>query len=128
MTKRFEDVAKLAIADMQRQLDAEAGRKVYKDYVKALKLYFIPFFGKTFITNIDHDKIQDFNRWRSKMIGRDPKASTLNTHNAAMNRVNAEAVARGFITKAKVPILTNKGEGAKRRSDFTREDVTLPRR
>lgn len=38
VTKRFEDVAKLAIADMQRQLDAEAGRKVYKDYIKALNL------------------------------------------------------------------------------------------
>jgi integrase len=122
VTKRFEDVAKLAIADMQKQLDAEAGRKVYKDYIKALNLYFIPFFGKTFITNIDHQKIQDFNAWRKKVIGRDPKASTLNTHNSAMNRVYDEAVARGFIAKGKVPILSNKGEGAKRRPDFSRED------
>jgi hypothetical protein len=36
VTKRFEDVAKLAIADMQRQLDADAGRKVFKDYITAL--------------------------------------------------------------------------------------------
>jgi len=42
VTKRFEDVAKLAIADMQRQLDADAGRKVFKDYITALHKYFIP--------------------------------------------------------------------------------------
>src|SRR6056297_2644325 len=122
VTKRFEDVAKLAIADMQRQLDAEAGRKVYKDYIKALNLYFIPFFGKTFITNIDHEKIQDFNRWRVQQLGREPKASTLNTHNSAMNRVFDEAVARGFIAQGKVPILSNKGEGAERRPDFSRDE------
>lgn len=122
VTKRFEDVARLAIADMQRQLDADAGRKVYRDYIKALNKYFIPFFGKTYITNIDHDKIQDFNRWRITQIGREPKASTLNTHNSAMNRVYDEAVARGFITQGKVPVLANKGEEGKRRPDFSLED------
>ena len=121
-TKRFEDVAKLAIADMQKQLDAEAGRKVYKDYIKALNLYFIPFFGKTFITNIDHQKIQDFNAWRKKVMAREPKASTLNTHNSAMNRVYDEAVARGFVAQGKVHILSNKGEGAERRPDFSRDE------
>lgn len=119
VTKRFADVAKLTIADMQKQLDADAGRKVFKDYIKALKLYFIPFFGKTYITNIDHDKIQAFNAWRAEQISLEPKASTLNTHNSAMNKVYAEAVSRGFITQGKVPILANKGEGAKRRPDFS---------
>lgn len=122
VTKRFEDVARLAIADMQRQLDADAGRKVYKDYIKAINKYFIPFFGKTFITNIDHDKIQDFNRWRAGVIGNDPKASTLNTHNSAMNKVYAEAVARNFISQGKVPVLANKGAGPQRRPDFSLED------
>ncbi len=122
VTKRFEDVAQLSIADMQRQLDAGAGRKVFKDYIKAINKYFIPFFGKTFITNIDHEKIQAFNAWRTDIIGREPKASTLNTHNSAMNKVYAEAVARGFITQGKVPILANKGEEATRRPDFSLDD------
>jgi hypothetical protein len=39
-----------------------------------------------------------------------------------MNRVYDEAVARGFITQAKVPILANKGEETKRRPDFSLED------
>ena len=122
VTKRFEDVARLAVADMKRQLDAGAGRKVYKDYIKAIEKYFIPFFGKTYITNIDHEKILAFNAWRVEQIGREPKASTLNTHNSAMNKVYAEAVARGFISQGKVPVLANNGEEAKRRPDFSLED------
>ncbi|MDE0970359.1 MAG: hypothetical protein OSA51_13325, partial [Octadecabacter sp.] len=51
LNKRFADVAQLSITDMQRQLDAGAGRKVFKDYVKVIESYFIPFFGKVFITN-----------------------------------------------------------------------------
>jgi integrase len=122
VTKRFVDVANLAIADMQRQLDAGAGRKVYADYITALNRYFIPYFGKTFITSIDHDRIQAFNAWRTTVIGHEPKASTLNTHNSAMNRVYAEAVARNFIAQGRVPILANNGAGAQRRPDFSLAD------
>ena len=122
VTKRFEDVARLAITDMQRQLDGDAGRKVFKDYIKVINSYFIPFFGKTYITNIDYDKIREFNDWRVAKIGREPKASTLNTHNSAFNKVYAEAVSRGFISQGKVPVLANKGEGSERRPDFTRDE------
>jgi integrase len=122
VTKRFEDVARLAIADMQRQLDGDAGRKVFKDYIQVIESYFIPFFGKTYITNIDFDKIREFNAWRVAKIGREPKASTLNTHNSAMNKVYGEAVARGFVSQAKVPILANNGEEGSRRPDFGLED------
>ena len=122
VTKRFADVAQLCITDMQRQLDAEAGRKVFKDYIKVIESYFIPFFGKVFITNIDHQKIQEFNAWRVAKIGHEPKASTLNTHNSAMNKVYAEAVARGFVAQGKVPILANKGEEGTRRPDFSLDD------
>lgn len=55
-------------------------------------------------------------------MGREPKASTLNTHNSAMNRVFDEAVARGFVAQGKVPILSNKGESAERRPDFSRDE------
>jgi hypothetical protein len=42
-------------------------------------------------------------------MGREPKASTLNTHNSALNRVFDESVARGFMNKTQVPTLINKG-------------------
>lgn len=122
VSKRFEDVANLAIADMQSYLDAGAGRKVYKDYIDAINAYFIPFFGKHHITSIGPDKIREFSEWRVKKIGREPKASTLNTHNSAMNRVFAEAVARDYITTGKVPVLANNGDAGVRRPDFSLAD------
>jgi integrase len=67
-------------------------------------------------------KIQQFYEWRRERMGREPKASTLNTHNSAMNRVFEEAVARGFLAHKDVPMLANKGEGSERRPDFTRDE------
>ena len=55
-------------------------------------------------------------------MGREPKASTLNTHNSAMNRLFDETVARGFIAHKSVPLMVNRGEKGERRPDFTREE------
>ena len=122
VTKKFSDVAKLAIVDMRKQLDAGLGRKVFADYIVCIERYLIPFFGAQFVTSIDYQKIQDFYEWRRAKMGREPKASTLNTHNSAMNRVFEEAVARGFLAHKNVPLLVNRGEKSERRPDFTREE------
>ena len=55
-------------------------------------------------------------------MGREPKASTLNTHKSAMNRVFDEAVARGFLAHKILPVLVKKGEKSEWRPDFTREE------
>jgi integrase len=122
VTKKFSDVARLAIVDMRKQLNAGLGKKVYKDYIVCIESYLIPFFGSQHVTSIDYQKIQDFYEWRRVKMGREPKASTLNTHNSAMNRVFDEAVARGFLAHKNVPLLVNKGEKSERRPDFTREE------
>ena len=129
VTKKFSDVAKLAIGDMRKQLDAGLGRKVFADYIVCIERYLIPFFGAQFVTSIDYQKIQDFYEWRRAKMRREPKASTLNTHNSAMNRVFEEAVARGFIANKNVPLMVNRGEKSERRPDFTREEyATLIRK
>ena len=129
VTKKFSDVAKLAIADMRKQLDAGLGRKVFADYIVCIERYLIPFFGAQYVTTIDYEKVQQFYEWRRAKMGREPKASTLNTHNSAMNRVFEEAVARGFIAHKNVPLLVNRGEKSERRPDFTREEyATLIRK
>lgn len=122
VTKKFSDVAQLAIADMRKQLDGGLGKKVYLHYIVCIEQYLIPFFGAQYVTSIDYEKIQSFYDWRRAKMGREPKASTLNTHNSAMNRVFDEAVARGFLAQKDVPILLNKGEKSERRPDFTREE------
>jgi len=129
VTKKFSDVAKLAIVDMRKQLDSGLGRKVFADYIVCIERYLIPFFGAQFVTSIDYQKIQDFYEWRRAKMGREPKASTLNTHNSAMNRVFEEAVARGFIANKNVLLMVNRGEKSERRPDFTREEyATLIRK
>jgi len=129
VTKKFSDVAKLTIADMRKQLDVGLGRKVYADYIVCIERYLIPFFGSQYVTSINYEKIQQFYEWRRAKMGREPKASTLNTHNSAMNRVFEEAVARGFIAHKSVPLMVNRGEKSERRPDFTREEyATLIRK
>jgi integrase len=129
VTKKFSDVAKLTLVDMRKQLDAGLGRKVFADYIVCIERYLIPFFGAQFVTSIDYQKIQYFYEWRRAKMGREPKASTLNTHNSAMNRVFEEAVARGFIAHKSVPLMVNRGEKSERRPDFTREEyATLIRK
>ena len=122
VTKKFSDVARLAIADMRKQLDADLGKRVYADYIVCIERYLIPFFGAQYVTSIDYEKIQAFYDWRREKMCREPKASTLNTHNSAMNRVFEEAVARGFLAHKNVPLLVNRGEKSERRPDFTREE------
>lgn len=122
VTKRFADVAQLAKAEMKKKLEAGTGKKSFVDYEIVIDRYLVPFFGQLAITSIDYSKLREFDAWRAEQMGREPKASTLNTHNAAMNRVFDEAVERGFLTKSRVPALANKKRDSERRPDFSLAD------
>ena len=39
VSKKFSDVARLAIADIRKQLDASLGKRVYEDYVVCIERY-----------------------------------------------------------------------------------------
>ena len=121
-TKRFRDVANLAIDRMEKALNAGQGKKVYRDYTQAINNYLIPFFGLHNIDRVNYAMVQEFSAWRVEKLGREPKASTLNTHNSALNRIFDEALTRGYIAKTHVPILENKGRDARRRPDFTLDE------
>ena len=118
-SKRFKDVAKLAVDEMQKSLAGGEGKKVYRDYIQAMDNYLIPFFGNHHIDKLVYSEIRLFAVWRTEKIGRELKASTLNTHNSALNRIFDEAVKNGYMAKSQVPVLENKGRGAQRRPDFT---------
>lgn len=132
ISKRFADVAAVAIAEMNKQVEAGAGKKSFRDYRIVLEKYFIPYFGDRFITSITYEDLQQFAKWREHKMGHEPRASTLNTHNSALNRVFDEAVARGYMNRTHVPVLINKGRDSERRPDFRREEyrkmvATLPK-
>lgn len=122
ISKRFADVARVVIADMDRQLEAGAGKKSFRDYKIVLEKYLIPFFGDKFITSITYEELQKFAKWRAEKMGREPRASTLNTHNSTLNRVFDEAVSHGYINRTHVPALVNKGRDSVRRPDFRRDE------
>ena len=84
LSKRFVDVARLVIADMEKQLEAGVGKKSWRDYKIVLEKYFIPYFGDKFVTSITYEELQQFALWREERMGHAPKASTLNTHNSAL--------------------------------------------
>jgi hypothetical protein len=103
ISKRFADVAALCRATMKEQLENGAGKKSFRDYIIVIDKYLVPFFGDLFVTSIDYEMLQKFARWREEKMGREPRASTLNTHNSALNRIFDEAVARGYMNKSQIP-------------------------
>ncbi len=123
-TKRFTAVADLAIKDMQNELDKGYGKKTYLHYIGALERYMIPYFGNTHIDTIDYKKLQEFDNWRIEKLGRQLKASTLNNHNSALNRVFQTALKRGWINEHQIPQLRNKGVKGQRRPHFEKEEYT----
>jgi integrase len=121
-SKRFKDVARLAVDRMERAIAAGEGRRVYRDYVQAIYNYLIPFFGTQHVDHISYPLIQEFSAWRIKKMHKEPKASTINTHNSAFNRIFDEALMHGYIAKTQIPVLINKGRDAERRPDFTLDE------
>lgn len=73
VTKTFASVAKLAIAEMQNELQRGGGTKSLNDYIIVANKYLIPHFGKRSITSIDYDAIVGFDKWRTQQMGREPQ-------------------------------------------------------
>ena len=121
-SKRFKDVAERVIKNLQNELDNGGGKVTYRDYIQVLKKYHIPYFDRMYITSIDQEKINAFNKWRIEQFKRIPAKSTLLTHNSAMNLVFKEAIEHKWMIAAQVPVLNTKGESGKRRAAFSREE------
>jgi integrase len=119
ITKRFKSVANTAIKRMEAALAAGHGKVTYQSYIRALKNYHIPFLGQHNIDKITYSVLKDFEQKRIAKMGKEPTASTLNTHNSALNRVFDVAIELGFMTKSQVPELQNNGTGSNRRADIT---------
>jgi hypothetical protein len=123
INKRFKAVANLAIKRMETMLAAGQGKVSYRSYIRALNNYYIPQLGKHNIDTIDYAALERFNVWREQTMGYTPTASTLNTHNAALNRVFDEAVIHGYLTRTQVPQVENKGVvSIERRPDIRLEE------
>ena len=118
VTRKFRHVAKLAVDRMDSETAAGRGKTSFVDYKRIIDDYLIPHLGNHSITNITYAVLELFDAWRIEQMRKAPTHSTLLSHNAALNRVFDEAVARGFLTDANRPKLEAKGKQSDRRPDF----------
>lgn len=123
VTRRFKDIAILAVDRMQQEKRAGTGKAIYTDYMIVIEKYLIPFFGGRMITNINYQAIDEFDEWRLANMKKPPTQSTLMTHNAALNRVLDEAVMRGYLNDVTRPKLEAKGKSGERRPAFDLDEV-----
>ncbi len=123
VTRRFTDVAKLAIKRMDDEVAAGAGKAIYEDYKFIINRYCIPDLGSYQIDNIDYAVLEQFEQKRNAKMGRVPTKSTVLNHNAALNRVFDEAVLRGFLLESTRPKLLVKGRKTERRPCFSLEET-----
>lgn len=121
-TRKFKDVAEYAVKRMDDELAQGAGRQAYKDYKQAINRWLIPFFGSTDISKVDLAALKNFDAWRKEQMNKTPAQSTINNHNAALNRILDEAELNGWLTKSMRPTLLNKGVKTQSRGSFTAEE------
>jgi len=121
-TRKFKDVARHAIHRMEAELEQGVGKQAYKDYIQVLNKWLIPYFGGTDIAKLDLAAVTVFDAWRTEQNGKVPAQSTINNHNAALNRVLDEAELNGWIVKSLRPTLLNKGVKTESRGSFTVEE------
>ncbi len=93
------------------------------DYISVTNEYLIPILGKRLITSIDVAVLDELDAQRIIIMKKEPSKSTLQTHNAALNRVFDEAQMRGFLTAANRPKLESKGRDSERRPAFTLDEI-----
>jgi integrase len=123
VTRKFKDVAKLAIKRLENDINSGNSKAIYKDYVRVIRDYLIPILGRRNIDNIDYKALADLDAQRIVMMKKEPSQSTLLTQNAALNRVFDEAQMRGLITDAIRPSLSVAGRKSVRRPPFSIEEV-----
>lgn len=123
ITRKFKDVARLAVERLEHEIAIGKGKRSYTDYIRVIQDYLIPILGKRSITNIDYQALDELNTKRAQLMEKVPTQSTMLTHNAALNRVFDEAVIRGFMTEANKPTLEATGKKSERRAAFDMNEL-----
>jgi len=122
--KSFKDIAMVTIEDMQRDLAAGTGKKIYVDYCSVIERYFIPYFGDKYLQNLKHKDIADYEAWRNHRMARTPKSSTLMTFASAFSRVHQTAISRGWISdRVPIPTMSRRGAKGEVRPAFSVEEI-----
>lgn len=124
VSKKFKAVAEVVLRDLQAKVAVDKTKRgSNNDYISALNIYLIPFFGSYNIDCITQKVFGDFCEWRRILVGRELSHSAQLNHNAALNLVLDYGVERGYLTTMQRPVLKNTGEVSGRRPAFTGDEI-----
>ncbi len=123
ISKKFKPVAEIVLSRLEAEIKAETAKPIFKDYVSAIKLYLIPFYGNYNVDGIKPATVSEFHSWRKDKVGRELSGSAQNNHNAAFNLVIDEAIERGYLSQIQRPPTKNTGEASDRRADFSHAEL-----
>ncbi len=122
-SKKFKNVADIVLLRLLDEIEAGTAKPSARDYVSAIKLYLVPFYGNYNIDGVKPAVISEFHIWRRNKVGRELSGSAQNNHNAALNLIFEEAIERGYMTAYERPQLKNTGGDSDRRAEFNQEEL-----
>jgi integrase len=125
ISKKFKPVAEIVLRRMEAEIAAGTAKPSFRDYVSAIKLYLIPFYGLYNVDGIKPSTISEFHVWRREKVGRELSGSAQNNHNAALNLIFDEAIERGYMTAYERPLTKNTGVESDRRAEFSHEELEV---
>jgi len=122
-SKKFKPVAEIVLRRLEAEISAGTAKPSFRDYVSAIKLYLIPFYGLYNVDGIKPSVISEFHVWRRDKVGRELSGSAQKNHNAALNLIFDEAIERGYLTAYERPLTKNTGVESDRRAEFSHEEL-----
>ena len=79
ISRRFKPVAEVVLRRLDAEILAATAKPSARDYVSAIRLYLIPFYGNYNIDGIKPAVISEFHVWRRERVGRELSGSAQNT-------------------------------------------------
>ncbi len=118
VSKKFGDIAKLAIQKMNDNVGYEAGSDSFPQYKRIISDFLVPYFGKKHVDSITPKVMIEYDKWRTKKLGKPLAYSSARKHNVVLNRIFKEAEERGFVHKTQIPYLETRGVKSKNYATF----------
>ena len=102
ISKKFKPVAEVVLHRLEAEITAGTAKPSARDYLSAIKLYLIPFYGQYNVDGIKPAVISEFHVWRRNKVGRELSGSAQNNHNAALNVIFDEAIERSVSERHRI--------------------------
>jgi integrase len=120
----FAQIAAATLHELRLLIDQGKNKTAYHSYVSCIERYFLPYFQDKQIEEITHTDIAEFEAWRSRQMGKQPNASTLNDFASAWSRLQQTAVDKGWISsQVAIPRLSTRGLKSTPRPAFSRNEI-----